>query len=89
MTHTSIQLAGKTAFDQRGNKVLVNETGKAFAIDETIEELWKEIEGLVSSHSNNIESIDELAHQVKTNAPSQEVKKVLHKLQEHNLLIFE
>lgn len=88
-THTSIQLAGKTAFDQRGKKVLVNNTGKAFAIDETIEELWKEIEGLVSSHSHQIESIDSLAHQVKTKAPTGEIKKVLHKLQEHDLLIFE
>ena len=89
MTHTNIQIAGKTAFDQTGRKVLVNETGKVFAIDETIEELWKEIEGLVSTHANQIDSIDKLAEQMHTHAPVQEVKKVLFKLHEHNLLIFE
>ena len=87
MSNYSIQLTGKTAFDQKGNKVLVNTHGKAFAIDETIEDLWQQIEGLI--HQKEINSPEDLAGEVKTQAPEKEIKTVLSKLQEHQLLSFE
>lgn len=85
--HYQISLGGTIGFDREGQEVLVNTEGKAFAIDETIKELWKEIETAVNYPGKTICNLEELWEQLPyQSSKKKSIYKILEKLHQSQLL---
>lgn len=86
---TSLTLKGSIGFDQEGRKILVNTKGKAFATNELILEIWRDLEKLSIKHTVCHGSLDKLVQQLKL--PREKVatvKSILSKLASHGLISF-
>jgi|GEM_PF-2920356 len=85
--HYQISLGGTIGFDKEGQEVLVNSEGKAFAIDETIKELWKEIETAVNYPGKTIGNLEDLWEQLPYRESKREhLYKIIEKLHQSQLL---
>lgn len=90
--YPTLQLNGSVAFDNNGDKVIISTKGKAFATDDTILEIWHELEKLSLKQlecQGNIEKVLSYFKQVRfKDSKMVQVKNIVSKLAAHELILF-